>query len=143
MYFSWQDLTDFFFLILRKDTKESSVTYYLWLKLGKEVMLNLLNVLSLREEVARGPGSMLETAEDTNRKKPTPEDVLKSQITSSLTPLTSHPIVTSDKKFPDFHLDFLYLLVKNWCSTIVGKLYVPLLESSQKLTYVITALLSC
>ena len=27
------------------------------------------------EEVARGPGSMLETAEDTNRKKPTPEDV--------------------------------------------------------------------
>ena len=44
------------------------------MKLGKEVMLNLLNVLSLREEVARGPGSMLETAEDTNRKKPTPED---------------------------------------------------------------------
>ena len=27
------------------------------------------------EEVARGPGSMLEMAEDTNRKKPTPEDV--------------------------------------------------------------------
>lgn len=105
-------LDRFFFFILIIDTKESSVTYYLWLKLGKEVMLHLLNVLSLREEVARGPGSMLETAEDTNRKKPTPEDVLKSQITSSLTPLTSHPIVTSDKKFPDFHLDFLYLLVK-------------------------------
>ena len=45
------------------------------MKLGKEVMLNLLNVLSLREEVVRGPGSMLEMAEDTNRKKPTPEDV--------------------------------------------------------------------
>lgn len=75
MYFSWQDLKDFFF-ILRIDTEESSVTYCLWLK-GKEVMLNLLNVLSLREEVARGPGSMLETrtAEDTNRKKPTPEDI--------------------------------------------------------------------
>ena len=77
MYFSWQDLKDcfFFFFILRIDTKESSVTYCLWLKLGKEVMLNLLNVLSLREEVVRGPGSMLEMAEDTNRKKPTPEDV--------------------------------------------------------------------
>lgn len=65
----------FFFFILRINTKEISVTYCLWLKLGREVMLNLLNVLSLREEVARGPGSMLETAEDTNRKKPTPEDV--------------------------------------------------------------------
>lgn len=76
MYFSWQDLKDFFFFfILRINTKEISVTYCLWLKLGREVMLNLLNVLSLREEVARGPGSMLETAEDTNRKKPTPEDV--------------------------------------------------------------------
>ena len=38
--------------------------------------------------------------------------LLKSQITSSLTALTSQPIVTTDKKFHDFYLDFLYLLVK-------------------------------
>lgn len=115
MYFSWQDLKDFFFFfILRIDTEESSVTYCLWLKLGKEVMLNLLNVLSLREEVARGPGSMLETRRQRTQTERSQhlKILLKSQITSSLTRLTSKTIVTSDKKFPDLYLDFLYLLVK-------------------------------